>query len=73
MCVLKLVIMASVARSCPAVCPAPGLRESCRAVSRKETRHQGLDQPVWLSWRPIWDPGAGPSKGQMKLFLVLMP
>lgn len=52
---------------------APGFRESCWAVSRKETRHQGPDQPVWLSWRPIWDPGAGPSKGQMRLFLVLMP
>lgn len=71
--VLKLVSMASGDSVCPAVCPAPGLRESCWAVGRKETRHQGPDQPVWLSWRPIWDPGAGPTKSQMRIFLVPMP
>lgn len=31
-CVLTLVSLTSVASSCPAVCPAPGLTDSCWAV-----------------------------------------
>lgn len=32
LCVVKLVSLTSVASSCPAVCPAPGLTDSCWAV-----------------------------------------
>lgn len=38
--VSKLVSMASGDSVCPAVCPAPGLRESCRAVGSRQEGNQ---------------------------------
>lgn len=73
---LKLVSMASglasVASSGPAVCPSPQPQGAMLGSQQEGNRHQGPDQPVWLSWRPPWDPGAGPSEGQLRLFLVLL-